>query len=167
VEAYQGFDADNSKGITMRLTAKQTAFTQYYADPGSETYNNAYQSAIKAGYAHNTARNTDSLILANIGVQEAIDEYKAELAEVLEHNREVAVQMLNNAATWAKPNAKEGNPQAIQAYLGAVRELNAISNLHSSKITTEHTPPELSPELQEQARAAARIVKLRIAGGKP
>ena len=38
------------------LTAKQFSFVQAYADSGSDTYNNQYQSAVKAGYAETTAR---------------------------------------------------------------------------------------------------------------
>ena len=37
------------------LTPRQIEFTKYYFDPKSETYANAYQSAIKAGYKHQSA----------------------------------------------------------------------------------------------------------------
>ena len=59
------------------LTAKQKAFVEYYAEPESESYNNAYQSAIRAGYAHKTANNSIQHVLGNVGVQQAIEAYKA------------------------------------------------------------------------------------------
>jgi phage terminase small subunit len=71
---YRGSQGYNElKGIKAmaarkNLTAKQQAFIGYYCDPESETVNNGYQSAIKAGYAHNTANNADKLILGNSGV---------------------------------------------------------------------------------------------------
>jgi hypothetical protein len=60
-----------------KLTDKQQAFIGFYVDPNSKTFNNAYQSAIAARYAHNTANNADSLILGNKGVQREIAETRA------------------------------------------------------------------------------------------
>lgn len=41
----------------MDLTPQQQAFLANYLDPKSDTWSNAYQSAIKAGYAEEYAKN--------------------------------------------------------------------------------------------------------------
>ena len=44
------------------LDPRQQDFLKYYIDRSSETFSNAYQSAIKAGYAEEYARNLTSLM---------------------------------------------------------------------------------------------------------
>ena len=39
------------------LTPKQEAFLSAYLDPKSDTWSNAYQSAIKSGYSEEYAKN--------------------------------------------------------------------------------------------------------------
>jgi phage terminase small subunit len=64
----------------MALTAKQTSFIQYYADPGSESYNNGTQSAIKAGYSKKTANPAAARLLANVNIIEGLRQYRAKKA---------------------------------------------------------------------------------------
>ena len=54
------------------LTAKQAAFVQCYADPGSKTYNNAAQSMAAAGYSHLYANKNATHITASHGVKAGI-----------------------------------------------------------------------------------------------
>ena len=46
----------SANGKTDRLTPKQEAFLSFYIDIKSETFGNAYQSAMKAGYEQEYAK---------------------------------------------------------------------------------------------------------------
>lgn len=48
---------ETTNGHYRRKTPKQIAFETYYTDPTSPTYNNARQSALKAGYSESYANN--------------------------------------------------------------------------------------------------------------
>ena len=145
-----------------KLTAKQEAFVITYCDSGSETYNNAYQSAIKAGYAHNTAKNADKLILDNNGVKEALKAYKAKLAKKLDHNRDIAIKHLMHDYECLTEKAEQGDTVAIQARTSIMRELSAISNLHSSTVNTGHiTEPA---KLTEKERAELKRAAIKLTG---
>lgn len=47
----------SANGKTDTLTPRQQLFKQYYLDPESETFSNAYQSAIKAGFEDKYGKN--------------------------------------------------------------------------------------------------------------
>ena len=47
---------ETKSGQMRKTTPKQDAYHAYYTDPNSETYCNAYQSAIKAGFSDSYAR---------------------------------------------------------------------------------------------------------------
>lgn len=48
---------ETETGQFRRKNAKMIAFETYYTDPNSPTYNNARQSALKAGYSESYANN--------------------------------------------------------------------------------------------------------------
>ncbi len=54
------------------LTGKQTAFVEAYTDFGNNTYLNATQSAITAGYSARTANKMVARLLVNVGINRAI-----------------------------------------------------------------------------------------------
>ena len=148
------------------LTAKQASFVQYYADSGSESYHNAMQSAIKAGYSHKTANNSVKQILGSIGVKEAIDAYKAKTTAKLDHNRTIAIKLLNENITALDAIIEEqpNNVAAVTARTGAIRELNAISMLHGSSVTVNaEAPVDIPAEDLEQIQEQARQSTLKLA----
>ena len=49
-------EANPSKGMKDELTPRQLRFINYYTLVGSPTYGNAFQSALKAGYSVETAK---------------------------------------------------------------------------------------------------------------
>lgn len=51
-----------------KLNTRQRAFAEAYSIPGTETYGNAKQSAIKAGYSEKSAEVTGSKLLRNAKV---------------------------------------------------------------------------------------------------
>ncbi|MCK5017522.1 MAG: terminase small subunit [Candidatus Peribacteraceae bacterium] len=139
--------------MSKPLTAKQSNFVKRYCNPKSETYNNAYQSAIKAGYAHNTSNNADSLILGNSGVKQAISRYMAKNDEKIVHDRNISLKNLQAAYKMAK---KQKNPAGM---IAAEREKNAISSLHSSTLHTDDIPaPTLTPDEVETYKQVAKAV---------
>ena len=129
------------------LTAKQSSFVEYYCNPGSDTYNNAYQSATKAGYAETTAKIACKHILEYVRVIKAISRYKAKTKEKIDHDRTTAINLLTSNLNALRPlivkdNIKDKpNIQAVQAATAIIRELDAISGLHSQTILTE-TPQD-------------------------
>lgn len=60
-----------------QLTAKQEAFIEFYTTLGAETYNNAMQAALKAGYANDTANQACRLILGSTRVKVGIEQARA------------------------------------------------------------------------------------------
>lgn len=68
------------------LNPKQEAFLSYYTNPKSETFGNAVQSALKAGYTENYANNITGLmpewLFENIGDMRRLKKAEKNLAEV-------------------------------------------------------------------------------------
>lgn len=58
-----------------KLTGKQKAFVEAYADPNSKTCNNAYQSALAANYSVATAKQACVIVVENCSVKPAIEAY--------------------------------------------------------------------------------------------
>jgi hypothetical protein len=71
------------------LTPQQEAFLSYYTNPKSETFGNARQSALKAGYAETYADNiTDSMpewLLENIGDMKLLNKAEKVLNSTLDY----------------------------------------------------------------------------------
>lgn len=122
------------------LTAKQAGFVQYFCNVGGDTVNNAMQSALRAGYAYNTARNADSMVLAKQGVRQAIFEYRANTERELDWNRELNLQEQYQQIARYKAilKAHPGNLQAMQGLNQVLRELNASNGLHSQTVNTNN-----------------------------
>lgn len=143
------------------LTAKQTAFIDYYTDINSVTVNNGYQSAIKAGYAHNTANNADKLILGNIGVKTAISKKIAKRQENMEYSYQEAALLLKQIIANLEPKAIKNDIAANQVIIAAARELNDISGLHKQRFVDETIEKdEIAAIEKEELR---RIAAVRLA----
>lgn len=68
------------------LTPQQELFLSYYTNPKSETFSNAVQSALKAGYTENYANNITGLmpdwLFENIGDMKRLRKAEKNLEEV-------------------------------------------------------------------------------------
>lgn len=76
-------------GVMEALDPRQTLFLTYYLDPKSDTFSNAYQSAVKAGYSEEYSLNITALMPD--WLSESIGRRKRMLAkaeERLEHHLE-------------------------------------------------------------------------------
>lgn len=145
------------------MTAKQASFIEYYCNPGSDTYNNATQSMIKAGYSDNYCNRHVNQVVSNSVVKQAISEYKAKTTEKLDHDRQIAIDLLNQNILWLTPKAEQGDVQAISALTAAIRELNAISNLHKQTVFGGNVVETVKPEDKPVIDEACRIIKLKLA----
>jgi phage terminase small subunit len=72
----------------MELTPQQQAFLKNYLSPKSETWSNAYQSALKAGYSKEYSENITSQmpdwLSENLGDNALLSKALANLSEALE-----------------------------------------------------------------------------------
>jgi len=148
------------------LTAKQQAFIDYYTDPNSDTYNNAYQSAIKAKYSANYAKVHSCHLLDNVRVKQAIDAKIAKRQAKIEYNYETAITELNEQIENLKPLALARNISAVSAITALLREKNDITGLHKQNIhrTGEVDVPVMSEEEAKAMQDIARQYKIRLAG---
>ncbi len=82
----------------------------------------------------------------------------------LEHNRDIAIKLLNRNIKWLTPKAEQGEVGAIQALTSAIRELDAISMLHGSTIATkiEDTEPQTERECEATAAAAEAYKRIMV-----
>jgi len=140
----------------MPLTAKQTSFIQYYADPTSETHNNATQSAIKAGYSPKTASNNATQIMSNHGVSEGIRVYKAEIVEKADVTRSEVIDNARYLIDMGK-TAKNGTD------IGKGNEqLAKIAGVFSEKRVIEEQTAPVSDEERIIVEKAARELNIKL-----
>ena len=141
------------------MTGKQTEFVKYYCT--GETRNNGTQSAIKAGYSINGIRQRALELLTNIDIVSAIKAYRAKTERKLTHDRIQAIEWLHKALTIA---IKQNNPTAIT---GAIRELNAISGLHTQTIINDTVQKRaMSEEDNRYYSGLAKEYGLKLSKGK-
>lgn len=80
----------------MEYAPKRAMFASFYLDPNSETYSNALQSALKAGFEHNYAKSLTSFkpqwLLEILGKLDIIDIARRNLKEDLK--RPVLIQAM-------------------------------------------------------------------------
>jgi len=99
---------------TKPLTAKQKAFIKNYTNAGSATYNNATQSAIKAGYSERSANNNLPQIFTETVVK-AIEEARQEQAKKTDVTAEEIVQELRSLAFKQDQEGMVNNGERIRA----------------------------------------------------
>lgn len=82
--------------LDFRLSPMQTRFLVFYLDPNSETFNNAYQSAIKAGYAEEYSRNLTGQmpkwLSETINDSALVSKALCNVSELLEQNKDIRVK---------------------------------------------------------------------------
>jgi hypothetical protein len=113
-----------------QLNPKQALFVKLYTDRKSETFSNAYQSAIKAGYEHEYARKITAVLSENVSktMSEALDQagatdeaLAAKHTELL-NKREVHITKLPDGSTEAEL-IDQPDTQAVKAALDMAYKL--------------------------------------------
>ena len=146
------------------LTVKQTCFIEQYCNPKSETYNNAVQSAISAGYDKKWVTKNATHITDNNGVIEAINEYKANNKAKNVYNYDIAMQEINALIQTLTKQVEDGNIQAKGLLLASIKEKNDITGLHKQVIVTDTDQPAKLTESEriELKRIALQATNLRL-----
>ena len=149
------------------LTAKETSAIERYCNPDSKTYNNWCQSYLKAGYSECKGYQANAIrVLHKDYIRQAVSDYRAKTGQVWSHDRQIAVDALNLNVLRLQAKADNGDVQAASAITACIRELNAISNLHSQTVVTDTKPQPLTADqralLEEQAKA---LTKPKLAAG--
>jgi len=137
-----------------QATQKQIAFANAMYTIGLDTFGNGQRSAEAAGYSgnDNTLRQTAHKLVTNGNVIKLKTVIQAKTVKKLDHNRAIAIALLNEALAMARK--KKDN----QGIVSATRELNAISNLHSSTLHTDsNEQAELDAKSTEEANRLANI----------
>ena len=143
------------------LTAKQSSFVQYYADPASETFNNATQSAIKAGYEGKWTASNAKQITNNNQVKAAIEQCKAKIAKIMDVTRN---EVIDNARYLINMGKELRNGSDIGK---GNEQLGKIASVFTENINDNRDEkPVLSLEQQEMAsKIAKELTKPRLSKG--
>ena len=148
--------------IDTSLTAKQTDFVRYYADIASETRNNAYQSAIRAGYSAKTAKSIGQENLTKPDIKQAIAEYSAEIAEKVDVTRTEIIEALRKLAGLDKGAKQLNNGERLRSLELLGKTLVMFADKHI--LTPDHVP-QLDEGTRKVLDEALPDIKLKIARG--
>ena len=110
------------------------------------------------GYSKGYA-NTQGIIVvySNVRVKAAIAKIDAKTAKILDHDRAIAIDLLTSDYANLAIKAGKGDIQAIQARTSIVRELNAISQLHSiTSLTPQAAPKPMTDADRDKLIAMAK-----------
>ncbi len=147
----------------IRDNSTVEAIAQHFCGDGKR---NKTRTMLKVGYGTgyaDTGRGQEK-VFGNARVIAAIARIDAKTAKKLDHDRTIAIDMLVADYANLADAADRGNIQAVQARTAIVRELNAISNLHSS---TLHTDTEQQRVLADSEREeAARLATILLVRDK-
>lgn len=135
-----------------KLTAKQESFIRAYADPASETYNNAMNSALIAGYVHNTAIKACTQIVDNRRVKAGLEAYRAKLYKQTEVTRQEVIANARYLVNLGKKQVNgadigRGNEQ-LGKVIGAFSE---VSSAQPVSIIIQAPEPQPKPVLSQNA----------------
>ena len=91
------------------IDPRQGLFVQYYFDPESETFSNALQSALRAGYERDYAKNLTSTLPR--WLVEKVEEYASSIPDSLLTEKHLA--LLNKEEVVTKSNVTTGEVDVI------------------------------------------------------
>jgi hypothetical protein len=115
-----------------QLTAKQADFVLFYTTLGADTYNNAMQSALKAGYAETTANNSIQHVLGNVEVKKAIGVSRAvnraNSLDNVQDIRDMHKELFDDAVKSGKPDLARLNLQDLGRTYAAYTDKAVIDN---------------------------------------
>lgn len=125
------------------VTPKQMKFVEYWLDTKSPTYSNAYQSAIRAGYSTNHAKQITSNVLSLEWVKEA----KRRLRYFTPDH---TLQLLQDHAM----NAKDSDSLRALELIGKIQGLFIDRSIHQIDVQFKNEVPR--PVRATQRRSKAR-----------
>lgn len=112
------------------LNPKESLFVWYYVHGDEETRNNATQSAIAAGYAKKSARNTGPRMMKKDEIQRAIAELRQEAQERTEYTLDTVIEEIKALAHFdpallfddqGRPKPIESIPEDVRRAIGGIK----------------------------------------------
>ena len=138
-----------------KLKKRLKDFARYYAEPGSDTHNNAYRSAIKAGYAERYAFGNSYKLVEKNGVREIIAEIEKNIEE---QARKTAKEKAKIAWQNYLEARSKGRDRDAQKWFREHGELQG-DYIVKQEITAENTLRIKETEAQEIARISREARK--------
>lgn len=135
------------------------ALAQEYCTNGRKQYD----AMVTVGYTKAYANSYCGKMWENKRLIDAIARIDAKIVKKYDHNRQIAIDLLNQNIVWLRPKAENGDVQAISALTAAIRELNSISSLHGQTITNRQDTAQVKPEDKPVIDEACRTIKLKLA----
>lgn len=136
----------------------RTAVVREYLATGK----NKEQGLVNAGYTKSYARSgRGHKIYADKRIVAEIDKQVADLSKILEHDRTIAIKLLTDNLARLQSKADNGDIAAASAITACIRELNAISCLHSNTVITDDGTVEQLDKAEQEDRKAYTAWKLR------
>ncbi|WP_294582966.1 terminase small subunit [uncultured Staphylococcus sp.] len=127
-----------------KLNKRQRAFAEAYAIPGTDTYGNAYKSALKAGYSEKTANAQSSRLLGYVGVQEYIKRVENDLYD---QNIMSGKEVLYRLTRTARGETEEVEPIVTKTGDYKVNPLtNKPQLVYDEHIHMVKKPPKISDQ---------------------
>ena len=142
-----------------KLTARQSSFVEYYADPKSETYNNATASAIKAGYKEDNAKVIAAQNLTKLNIKDAIASYKASITA----ENKITVEWLDKQLLEQYQSAVDkGDTTNAKGFLQLIGQRVAAytDNINNTDTVAQEQAQARTAEERESLR---RLAGLRLA----
>jgi len=139
----------------QEITLKQSRFVEFYANPSSETFNNATKSYIAAGYkAGSSVMQCACRLLSSAKIKQALSLYKPQtLAKRVEINREYAFNK------WQELYDRAYNDHDNTNCVALMRMVWQQQGLLDNKLVINL---EDSRQLEEGHREAARRIAARL-----
>ena len=110
------------------------------------------------GYSVYYSERAGLKLFRNVQLKQAIARIDAKTAAKLDHNRDIAIDLLTTNLKRLKTKADAGDVQAISAATAVIRELSAISGLHSSTVNNKSDIP--SEPVAYRAWLSAELARL-------
>jgi hypothetical protein len=154
--------------MPRRLNCRQAKLIKVYLENtknGSQTLD-GWEIAKLAGYSgtKTTLRAMASNTLAKPHIRAIIDKHLADdrerVMEKLDHNRDIAIEKLRQDHANLDIKAANGDVGAVQARTAIIRELDAISNLHSQEIKHTETDIKRTEPKEEESILKGRLALL-------
>lgn len=122
-----------------QLDPRQIKFLELYLDPKSETYANAYKSAVKAGFSDKYA---DSITIKNlkwleenVGDIQLVQKALKNLKELLDEKKDKRIKADITKFVLERLNKKKFSPKTEVEHSGSIEEIQKVDDKQKELIS--------------------------------
>ena len=145
--------------MANEMTARRKAFVTYYADPASDAFGNATQSAIRAGFSSRTAKSQGQRLLTFVDVRQAIEVKRMQIQAEMDITRD---EVIANAR-WL---IEHGKTRSIGADVRAGNEqLCKLGGYFHEDARSDHEMPRIIINYPEQFAQEAKTQPVKLHAG--